>query len=182
MHSSKNIKRVLFIYASYLQNLFFIFLELMPPFIRNSVYRVACGQFGKNVFIDQKVYIRYLKKLYIGDDVSINRGTSFFPSYHYPEARIVIGKNVRIGPDVAFFGAGHDHRMLDLPDTAGSIIIGDNVWIGGRSVILHGVTIGEGAVIAAGSVVTKDVVPYCIVGGVPAVLIKSREITGDVEK
>ena len=56
----------------------------------------------------------------------------------------------------------------------GNIIVGDDVWIGYRSTILSGVEIGKGAIIAAGSVVTKDVPPYAIVGGNPAMVIKSR--------
>lgn len=54
--------------------------------------------------------------------------------------------------------------------------IADNVWIGGNSTILQGVTVGEGAIVAAGSVVTKDVASYTIVGGVPAKFIKDRHI------
>lgn len=56
----------------------------------------------------------------------------------------------------------------------GDTVIGDGVWIGMRAMIMPGVKIGEGAVIAANSVVTKDVEPYCIVGGNPAVVIKKK--------
>ena len=55
-------------------------------------------------------------------------------------------------------------------------MVGDYVWIGARSIILQGVTIGEGAVVAAGSVVSKDVAPYTIVAGVPAKVVKQRII------
>ena len=58
--------------------------------------------------------------------------------------------------------------------TKGDIVVGDDVWIGQNSVVLSGITIGQGAVVSAGSVVTKDVPPYAIVGGVPAKLIKYR--------
>lgn len=57
-------------------------------------------------------------------------------------------------------------------------MVGDYVWIGARSVILQGVTIGEGAVVAAGSVVSKDVPAYTVVGGCPARVIKQREVKG----
>ena len=63
-----------------------------------------------------------------------------------------------------------------MPNTAASITVGDYVWIGGRSTVLQGVTIGEGAIVAAGSVVTRDVEPYTVVAGIPARMIKLREI------
>lgn len=82
---------------------------------------------------------------------------------------------------MSFFAAGHDYTELSLPDTAGSIEVGDYVWIGGRSVVLGGVKIGEGAVIGAGSVVTRDIPPYTVAAGVPAKVIKMRELKGSKE-
>lgn len=131
---------------------------------------------GGTSTIDYKTYIRYPSKVFIGVDTMINRGCRFYASHHYKDVRIQIGDHVAVAPEVSFFAAGHDYTQLSLPDTAASIIVGDYVWIGGRSVILGGVTIGEGAVIAAGSVVTKDIPPYTIVAGVPARVIKSRKI------
>lgn len=64
----------------------------------------------------------------------------------------------------------------------GSIIIGNDVWIGMRAIVMNGVTIGDGAVIGAGAVVTKDVPPYAIVGGVPAKIIKYRFPKTVIEK
>lgn len=88
---------------------------------------------------------------------------------------ISIGNNVSISQEVMILGADHDpdspgFKNRDLPVT-----IHDYVWIGSRATILPGVNIGEGAVIAAGAVVNKDVEPYNIVGGVPAKFIKLRE-------
>lgn len=60
-----------------------------------------------------------------------------------------------------------------------AITIGDGVWLGARAIILPGVTIGEGAVVAAGAVVTKDVEPWAVVGGNPAKFIKKRELKDD---
>lgn len=93
---------------------------------------------------------------------------------------ITIGDNTAIGPDVTVFAAGHDYKKLNLPDTADSVIIGNNCWIGGRSTILQGVKIGDGAVVAAGSIVTHDVQPFTIVAGVPAKEIKKRELISDM--
>ena len=70
-----------------------------------------------------------------------------------------------------------NHYIMHIPEKAGSkgpIIVNDDVWIGENALILSGVTIGQGAVVAAGAVVTKDVEPYAIVGGVPAKLISYR--------
>ena len=90
------------------------------------------------------------------------------------KSSIAIGNNVSISQEVMVLSADHDpdspvFKSRDLP-----VIINDYVFIGTRAMILPGVTIGEGAVIAAGAVVTKDVAPYTIVGGVPAKFIRTR--------
>ena len=74
----------------------------------------------------------------------------------------IIGKNVRVNSSSIFLGNG-------------GLIIGDDVWIGTRAIILPGVTIGNGVIIGAGAVVTKDVPDYAIVGGVPARVIRLRK-------
>jgi len=126
--------------------------------------------------IDYKTYIRYPSRVSIGVGTTINRGCRLYASYHYKDVHIRIGNHVAVAPEVSFLAAGHDHAALLLPDTASSITVGDYVWIGARSIILQGVTIGEGAVIGAGSVVTKDVPPYSIAVGVPARIIRKREV------
>ena len=87
------------------------------------------------------------------------------------------------GPNVTFMGG--DHRvdvlgkyMIDiktkLPENDQPVIINEDVWVGANVIILKGVTIGEGSIIAAGSLVTKDVEEYTIVGGIPAKILKRR--------
>ncbi|MGL1890234.1 MAG: acyltransferase [Spirochaetaceae bacterium] len=117
-----------------------------------------------------------MKKISIGDNVSINRGTELYTSLNI-NCNIIIKDNVVISPNVKFYGAGHDYKYLDIPDTAGNIIIEKDVWICANSIILQGITIGEGCVISANSVVTKDFPPYSIVAGIPAKIIKSRNIS-----
>lgn len=105
-----------------------------------------------------------------------------------PEERVVIGNYCSIGPECVFMSGG-EHRYdglstypfrakLGLTEnesvTRGPIVLEDDVWLGFRSMVMSGVTIGKGAVVAAGAVVTKDVPPYAIVGGVPAKVIKYR--------
>lgn len=167
---------VLFKIYSYFLNVAQAIMDFMPYFIRDLWYRAVLKKLGKNGFIDYGVYIRYPFKVSIGDNVWINRNCSLYPSAQIKEAEIVIGNNVAIGPETSLFSAGHDHRQINLPDIARTIRIGDHVWIGGKSIILPGVEIGEGAVVGAGSVVTKNVAPYTIVAGNPARMIKNRDI------
>lgn len=101
---------------------------------------------------------------------------------------LIIGSYCSIGSEVLFLlGSEHPYQYISTfpfkvkcsgylheATTKGPIRLGDDVWIGERSMILSGVTIGQGAIIAAGSVVVKDVPPYSIVGGNPARLIKYR--------
>lgn len=86
-----------------------------------------------------------------------------------------------MGPDVMIFTSNHETSRTDTPmrlqGTAKikPVTIGDDVWIGARVIILPGVTIGQGAILAANAVVTKDVPEYAVVGGNPAKLIKFRK-------
>jgi acetyltransferase-like isoleucine patch superfamily enzyme len=105
------------------------------------------------------------------------------------QAKVSIGKFSSLAPHVAIWESGHRIRRItsyfimgemfgedsdhDLC-TKGGVLIGNDVWIGTKAVILSGVAIGDGAVIGAGSVVTKHVPPYSIVAGVPAAVVKSR--------
>lgn len=105
------------------------------------------------------------------------------------EYKVRIGMYVSIGPNVTFL-LNSDHPLTHISTfpflvkylgcssyesiSKGDIIVDDDVWIGFRSTIMSGVHIGQGAVVAAGAVVTKDVPPYAIVGGVPAKVIKYR--------
>jgi acetyltransferase-like isoleucine patch superfamily enzyme len=110
-------------------------------------------------------------------------------SYLPSNERLQIGHYVSIAPNVLFIlGGNHQidtitsfpfYSMIISPniseaESKGAIIVNDDVWIGTRAMILSGITIGKGAVIAAGSVVTKNVPPYAIFGGNPAHLIKYR--------
>ena len=84
------------------------------------------------------------------------------------------GSDVSIGPEAAILTLGHDPQSPDFADAGGDVVIGDRVWIAYRAIILPGVKIGDGAVIAAGAVVTRDVEPFTIVAGSPAKKIGER--------
>ena len=103
-------------------------------------------------------------------------GCHFFPSLFNRDARITLNDGVVLGPQVTFYGAGQDPKGRDLPDIAASIVVESGVYIGGNSTIRYGVTIGVGAVVAAGSVVVKDVAAWTIVGGVPAKYIGNSDL------
>ena len=172
-------KRFLFNSFAYVENFLQFLLGFFPPILRSALFKVACKSFGKRVMIDYGSYLRYPHKIRIGNDVAINRGCQFFPSLMNKDAFIVLGDRVVLGPNVVFYGAGQDPRELDLPDIAQSITVESDVYIGGSSILRYGVTIGQGAVVAAGSVVVKDVEPWTIVGGNPARLISARNLSSD---
>lgn len=104
----------------------------------------------------------------------------------YPKVKI--GDYTMLAPEVKILGGDHKYDEVGVPmifsgrDVQLETEIGKDVWIGTRSLILRGVKIGDGAIIAAHSVVTKDVEPYTIVGGSPAKFIKKRFENVDVEK
>lgn len=92
---------------------------------------------------------------------------------------IIIGSNCLISQHISIFSSDHSINKGELIKnqpwlTKGDVVIEDDVWIGASVQILSGVRIGKGAVIAAGSLVNKDVAPYTVVGGVPAKLLKER--------
>ena len=94
---------------------------------------------------------------------------------------VTIGSNVMMGPECCILTRNHQHDRCDIPmidqgyEDYRPVVIGDDVWIGRRVIILPGVTVGGGSIIAAGAVVSKDVKPYSIVGGVPAKQIGNRK-------
>lgn len=87
---------------------------------------------------------------------------------------LTIGHSVNISSEVAFWTLQHDKDSPTFETSGGPIHIGNRAWISFRATILPNVTIGEGAIVAAGAVVTKDVAPYSIVGGIPAKQIGER--------
>lgn len=89
--------------------------------------------------------------------------------------KLTIGDHVDIASDVLIYNSEHDVNSSDFKPINAPVVISDFCFIGPRAIILPGVTIGKGAIVAAGAVVTKDVADFCIVGGVPAKVIGERE-------
>ena len=99
----------------------------------------------------------------------------------YIRGPLKIGRDVLMGPECVILTTNHNFSKRESPirlqgSTSKPVLIGDDVWIGQRVMIMPGVNIGNGAIIGAGAVVTKDVPPYTIVGGAPAKVIKSRPL------
>lgn len=112
------------------------------------------------------------KNIKIGDRVFINSGVRFGCP---PPGKIIIGNYVAIGPRLLFETLNHSltcNREGYRPGKSKGIIVEDYVWIGANSTILPNLKIGKGSVIAAGSVVTKDIPPYSLAAGVPARIIR----------
>lgn len=117
----------------------------------------------------------------VGDHVFLGPGASLTAT----RSTIVIGSRVMFGPEVVVRGGNHTTALIGRfmsdvkeaekrPEDDLGVVIEDDVWIGTRAIILHGVTVGRGAVVGAAALVTKSVPPYAVVGGVPARLIKFR--------
>ena len=121
----------------------------------------------------------------IGQNASVQAYTMLvgYGTREDPSGQISIGDGVRIAPHVLMFGGNHNFADLDRPIHGqglmhAPITVEDDVWIASRVVLTAGVTIGTGSVIGAGAVVTKDIPPYSIAGGVPARVLKSRRDEG----
>lgn len=116
------------------------------------------------------------KNITLGKNVFINSGCSF-----QDQGGITIGDGSQIGHQVVLATLNHEYAVSKRAGmTPAPIHIGKRVWIGAHATVLPGVTIGDGAIVAAGAVVTKDVPAYTIVGGVPARII--RELTEEERK
>ena len=149
-------------------------VSLVPSHhIRNFIYKyITFLETEKNVAIYSGLEIRDPFKISIGEGSIIGDNAIL-------DGRngIKIGSNVNFSSNVSIWTEQHDHRdpyFRCSTQKKEAVIIKDRVWIGPNTIILHSVTIGEGAVVAANSVVTKDVDAYTIVGGIPAKKIGLR--------
>jgi len=159
---------------------------------------------GKTITIGDNVEINALSKngIIIGNNVSIHRNTIIECTgvirqlgvgliignnvgiaqncFIQVRGEVIIGNNVIFGPGVSVFSENHKFSDPDIPiveqgEKRKGVVIEDNVWIASGATILDGVHIGNNSIVAAGSVVNKNVPPYAIVGGVPAKILKFRK-------
>lgn len=163
-----------------------------------KLYFGSKSKIGKGVWFGRQVRLeRYPDNIHIGEQcvvkdfvricacnnsaqVIIGKNNSIgFHTMIYASAGIEIGDNCMIAPFVYMVDSDHaiarDKLLVEQENIAAPISIGSDVWVGAHSLILKGVTIGNGAVIAANSVVTSDVPEYAVMGGTPAKILKYRE-------
>lgn len=142
-----------------------------PDEIRFFLSEITGKTIDKSVNIFTPLYINYGKHTQIGENVFIN-----FDCVFLDLGGIIIEDGVLIAPKVSLLSEGHpleqEERQALIPKT---IHIKKNAWIGAGATILQGVTVGENAVVAAGSVVSQDVPPHTVVGGIPAKIIRKIE-------
>jgi acetyltransferase-like isoleucine patch superfamily enzyme len=138
--------------------------------MRLFLYRNLFG-----VTIGARTSVHWRARFFEPEGISIGRN-SIVGNDCFLDGRsgIRIGNNVNIGGYVQIYTLEHDPDSPDFATMGGPVVIGDRCYIATRATVLPGVTIGEGAVVAAGAVVTRDVEPYCVVGGVPARVIRPR--------
>lgn len=174
--------------------------------IWTTIYRLFLGHVGRGTIISRADQILNPHRIFIGDQVLIAHGArldsiltyandAYDGSIHIgnrtsiqPYVHLAAATALRIGHDVLMgsrvYITDHDHQFAEptvhvayQPLTVEPVCVEENVWIGENAVILKGVTIGHHAIIGANSVVTRDVPPFAIAGGVPAQVIKTRSET-----
>lgn len=148
--------------------------------LKARLYRARFGSHGRRFSFDPSGVYSY-ENIFVGENVNLG----YRPVLIASRSKIVIGNNVMFGPQVTIRGGNHridivGRAMIDIgdlekrPEDDPGVTIEDDVWIGTRAIILAGVRVGRGAVVAAGAVVTKDVEQYMIVAGNPAKPIRKR--------
>lgn len=135
----------------------------------SSLFKYA----GENINIEKGAYFGDGSEIEIGDNSGIGINCRL-------SGPVKIGSNVMMGPEVIILTQSHKHDRTDIPmikqgkTTVKPVTIRDDVWIGTRAIILPGVSVGKGAIIGAGAVVTKNIPEFVVVGGNPAKIIKYR--------
>lgn len=171
-----------------MKKLWLILYYLIAKRLPNSDARLNFGAKGFRRFLVRRIFDE------AAGDINVERNVFFGSGQGFKIGRrsglginarlqgpLTIGDDVMMGPDVMVYTQNHRTDRLDIPmieqgnSEKREVVIGNDVWIGARCIIMPGISIGEGSIIAAASVVTKDVAPYSVVGGVPAKLIKMRK-------
>lgn len=162
----------------------FVYLLKAIPYIFDKIaavtYKSLMYSCGKKVLLRPLTSdFKGIENFHIGNNVSIPKGSCFYST----NASLIIKDNVIFGPNPTIITGDHRIDAIGLPiiystdklpENDADTIIEEDVWTGANVVILKGITIGRGTVIAAGAVVNKSSPPYSIIGGVPAKVLKFR--------
>ena len=173
-------KVLLFLYYIIFSHLPHSTFPIGGPFskkLRSWCCRKIFRSCGRCVTIENNVYVGD------GRRISIGKNSGLGPGFRVQNTDLYIGDYVTIGPDVCILGGGHNYEDTEIPmgqqgnKPITKLVIGNDVWIGARAIILGNTNrIGNGVIIGAGSVVTKPVPDYAVVAGNPAKIIKYRKL------
>ena len=139
--------------------------------IRRFFYRLAGVKIGQGSSLHTRITFYKPENISIGEDTIVGENTVLDG-----RDKLIIGNHVDIASEVMIYNSQHDVNDENFSAIEKPVIIKDYVFIGPRAIILPGVTIEKGAIVAAGAVVTKDVSDFSIVGGVPAQVIGQRKL------
>jgi len=142
-----------------------------PSKIRKLCLTLFGAKIGRNFVCRESLYVHFPWKLKIADNVWLGAN-----AYLHNLEEIVIGSNTSIGHQVFISTGSHDITLPEFPYKNSPVRVGSSVFLASRSVVLAGVEVGDGSVVAAGSVVTKSVPTWQVVAGCPAKTISTRKI------
>lgn len=160
-----------------------VFARITPEhsklFNKWRIFLLRCfgAKIGMGCVVKSSCEIWQPWKLEMGDYVALSEHVIC-----YTVDRIKIGSQTTVSREAFLCCAGHDVASPIMELTYAPITIGSNCWIAGRAIVMPGVTVGDGAVVAAGAVATKDAEPWTVVGGNPAKVIKKRELLEEASK
>lgn len=162
----------------------FIFFRYTPGSIglgiRYCLVKNLAKKCGEDVLIFPGVFLTYLEQMVLGSNISIHEGANIGAG-----GGLSIGNDVMISQGTSILTQEHDYIQTEIPMRNAKLIprsvhIGNDVWIGAHSIITAGVSVADGSVIGAGSVVTKDIPPYAVAYGVPARVAKYRKAVNNL--
>jgi acetyltransferase-like isoleucine patch superfamily enzyme len=155
-----------------------VFLGRVRRRLLMLAYRPLFASHGRNFRFDPLGSYSFAT-IHVGDDVYLGPRAVLSA----PLSAIHIGNKVLFGPEVMILGGDHNtslvgrfvHDVIEKrPEDDAPVVIEDDVWVGARAIVLRGVKVGRGAIVAAGAIVTRDVPPYAIVAGTPARVVRFR--------
>jgi galactoside O-acetyltransferase len=172
-------KRIQYEIFEIIETMLSIFPGTPGKYLRRYLYKIFFKEVGNKFSAGLRVKIQVPGNIQVGNNVSFNYGVWIAANKH-KDGGIIFGNNVLVGPYTIIHSGNHRFKDASLPIFKQgfefkTITIEDDVWIAAHCTILSGVKLGKGSVVAAGSVVTKDVPPYAVVAGVPAKIISHRE-------